>query len=140
MVGIAQLAEHLTVDQVVEGSSPFAHPINVRIIHLKSTSDLIYGIGTFLLKEFCAAFYILRFKVTLINLRYIFPKIYLRNKDKLSCIRKAAHLHGERLYIAQIIPLRVDLNVEMKLERTCLLAYRLRLDHNRRRDFCIIGC
>ncbi len=26
MVGIAQLAEHLTVDQVVEGSSPFAHP------------------------------------------------------------------------------------------------------------------
>ena len=26
MVGIAQLAEHYTVDVVVEGSRPFAHP------------------------------------------------------------------------------------------------------------------
>ena len=29
MVPVAQLAEHLTVDQVVEGSSPFAHLIDV---------------------------------------------------------------------------------------------------------------
>jgi hypothetical protein len=29
MVPVAQLAEHLTVDQVVAGSSPFAHPIDV---------------------------------------------------------------------------------------------------------------
>lgn len=26
MVGVAQWAEHLSVEQVVEGSNPFAHP------------------------------------------------------------------------------------------------------------------
>jgi hypothetical protein len=28
MVGVAQQAEHLTVDQAVEGSNPFAHPFS----------------------------------------------------------------------------------------------------------------
>jgi len=46
----------MTVDQVVEGSRPFAHSIDVGKYPQKTTSDPISGVSTFMLKETCAPF------------------------------------------------------------------------------------
>ncbi len=46
----------MTVDQVVAGSSPFANPINVGLNPRNTTSDPIYGVGLFMLKQTCAPF------------------------------------------------------------------------------------
>jgi hypothetical protein len=56
LVPVAQLAEHLTVDQVLEGSNSFAHPIYVGYNPIKSTADPISGVGSFMLKQTCAPF------------------------------------------------------------------------------------
>jgi len=56
MVPVAQLAEHLTVDQIAEENSINYHPINAGWIRRKTTTDPIYGVGLFMLKQTCAPF------------------------------------------------------------------------------------
>jgi hypothetical protein len=44
------------VDQVVEGSNPFAHPIDIGVNPLNSRATPVFGGGSFMLTETCAPF------------------------------------------------------------------------------------